>query len=322
MKVLVVGGGGREHALCWALAASPLVEAVLCAPGNAGIAEVARCEPVGVDDLDALVALAQAERVGLVVVGPELPLVLGLVDRLRAAGIKAFGPTAAAARLEGSKAFTKAFCARHGIPTAASRTFGPEEREAAREHVRAAGRADRGQGRWARRRQGGGGRGHGGGGAGRDRRRRRDAGDRGVPGGRGGEPVRAVRRDDRAGDRHRAGPQARAGRRSRAEHRRHGCLQPGAAARPGHGRAGDGRDRAADTARHGGRGRPVHRHPLCRADADRGRAAADRVQCPLRRPGMPGGAAAADDRCGAADAGGGRRHARPHGPALAARATR
>ena len=139
MKILVVGGGGREHALCWALAASPLVEAVLCAPGNAGIAEVARCVPVGVDDLDGLVALAQAERVGLVVVGPELPLVLGLVDRLRAAGIKAFGPTAAAARLEGSKAFTKAFCARHGIPTAASRTFGPEEREAAREHVRAAG---------------------------------------------------------------------------------------------------------------------------------------------------------------------------------------
>ena len=139
MKVLVVGGGGREHALCWALGASPLVEAVLCAPGNAGIAEVARCVPVGVDDLDGLVALAQVERDGLDVVGPELPLVLGLVDRLRAAGIKAFGPTAAAAQLVGSKAFTKAFCARHGIPTAASRTFGRDEREAAREHVRAAG---------------------------------------------------------------------------------------------------------------------------------------------------------------------------------------
>ena len=139
MKVLVVGGGGREHALCWALGASPLVAEVVCAPGNAGIAAIARCLPVKADDLDGLVALAQAERVGLVVVGPEVPLVLGLVDRLQAAGIKAFGPTAAAARLEGSKAFTKAFCARHGIPTAASRTFGPDERAAAAEHVRAAG---------------------------------------------------------------------------------------------------------------------------------------------------------------------------------------
>jgi phosphoribosylamine--glycine ligase len=139
MKVLVVGGGGREHALCWALGASPLVEAVLCAPGNAGIAEVARCVPVKADDLDGLVALAVAERVGLVVVGPEVPLVLGLVDRLRAIGIRAFGPSAAAARLEGSKAFTKAFCARHGVPTAAARTFGPDEREAARAHVMAVG---------------------------------------------------------------------------------------------------------------------------------------------------------------------------------------
>jgi phosphoribosylamine--glycine ligase len=139
MKVLVVGGGGREHALCWALGASPLVEAVLCAPGNAGIAGVARCVPVKADDLDGLVALAQAERVGLVVVGPEVPLVLGLVDRLQAVGIRAFGPTAAAARLEGSKAFTKAFCGRHGIPTATAHTFGPDEREAARAHVRAAG---------------------------------------------------------------------------------------------------------------------------------------------------------------------------------------
>ena len=104
---------------------------VLCAPGNAGIAELARCLPVTADDIDGLVTLARAEDVGLVVVGPELPLVLGLVDRLRAAGIKAFGPSAAAARLEGSKAFTKAFCARHGIPTAVSRTFGPEERAAA-----------------------------------------------------------------------------------------------------------------------------------------------------------------------------------------------
>src|SRR4249919_3439169 len=118
MKMLVVGGGGREHALCWALAASPLVSEVICAPGNAGIAGVARCAPVHADDLDGIVALARAEAAGLVVVGPEVPLVMGLVDRLQAAGIKAFGPTAAGARLEGSKAFTKAFCARHNIPTA------------------------------------------------------------------------------------------------------------------------------------------------------------------------------------------------------------
>ena len=135
MRMLVVGGGGREHALCWALAASPLVSEVVCAPGNAGIAAVARCVPVRADDLDGIVALALAEAAGLVVVGPEVPLVLGLVDRLRAAGVKAFGPTAAAARLEGSKAFTKAFCARHAIPTAAFRSFGAGERAEALAYV-------------------------------------------------------------------------------------------------------------------------------------------------------------------------------------------
>lgn len=139
MKVLVVGSGGREHALCWSLAASPLVEEVICAPGNAGIAAEARCVEVAADDLDGLLALARAETVGLVVVGPEAPLVLGLVDRLREAGIKACGPTAAAARLEGSKAFAKAFCARHGIPTASFKTFGRNERAAARAHVEAQG---------------------------------------------------------------------------------------------------------------------------------------------------------------------------------------
>jgi phosphoribosylamine---glycine ligase len=135
VNVLVVGSGGREHALCWALAASPLVTRVLCAPGNAGIAEVAECVPVRADNLDGVVSLARKRAAGLVVVGPELPLVLGLVDRLREAGIKAFGPTAAAARLEGSKAFTKAFCARHGIPTAAFRAFGPGELPAAEAYV-------------------------------------------------------------------------------------------------------------------------------------------------------------------------------------------
>lgn len=139
MKVLVVGGGGREHALCWSLRASPLVEEVICAPGNAGTAEEARTVDIKADDVDGLVALARTEAVGLVVVGPEAPLVLGLVDRLRAIGIKACGPSAAAARLEGSKAFAKAFCSRHGIPSAAFRTFKRDERAEARAYLDAQG---------------------------------------------------------------------------------------------------------------------------------------------------------------------------------------
>ena len=123
MRVLVVGGGGREHALCWAIAASPLVEALFCAPGNAGIAGDAVCVPVAAEDIDGILRFVRDERIGFVVVGPEAPLVAGLVDRLDEAGVKAFGPTAAAARLEGSKAFTKDLCARHGIPTAAYGRF-------------------------------------------------------------------------------------------------------------------------------------------------------------------------------------------------------
>ena len=107
MRVLVVGGGAREHALCWALANDPSVDRVLCAPGNAGIAGVADVRAVGVSEVDALVQLAAGERVDLVVVGPEAPLVAGLVDALAARGIPAFGPTRAAARLEGSKAWAK-----------------------------------------------------------------------------------------------------------------------------------------------------------------------------------------------------------------------
>ena len=118
MRVLVVGGGGREHALCWAIAASPLVDALFCAPGNAGIAGDAVCVPIAAEDIDGILGFVRDERIGFVVVGPEAPLVAGLVDRLDEAGVKAFGPTAAAARLEGSKAFAKDLCARYGIPTA------------------------------------------------------------------------------------------------------------------------------------------------------------------------------------------------------------
>jgi phosphoribosylamine---glycine ligase len=131
MRVLVVGSGGREHALCWAIKKSPHCDTLYCAPGNAGIAEIAECRAVAATDIDGLVALAQHERVDFVVVGPEAPLVGGLVDRLEAADIRSFGPNAAAALLEGSKGFTKDFCCRHGIPTAAYlRTADPEAAKA------------------------------------------------------------------------------------------------------------------------------------------------------------------------------------------------
>src|SRR5689334_5151350 len=116
MKVLVIGNGGREHALVWRIAKNG--HEVIAAPGNPGIEQIARCLPVGVGDHDGLVAVAVAERVDLVVVGPEAPLVAGLADKLRAAGLLTFGPSASGARLEGSKAFSKDFFARHGIPTA------------------------------------------------------------------------------------------------------------------------------------------------------------------------------------------------------------
>jgi phosphoribosylamine--glycine ligase len=118
VKVLVVGSGGREHALVRALARAERCAEVACAPGNAGIARDARLAPVRVDDLDALLALVERERFDLTVVGPERPLDLGIVDRFRATGHRIFGPSRAAARLECSKAFAKTFMARHGIPTA------------------------------------------------------------------------------------------------------------------------------------------------------------------------------------------------------------
>jgi phosphoribosylamine---glycine ligase len=120
MKILVIGSGGREHALAWKLAQSPRVDEVVVAPGNAGTAHEPKCRNAAIHahDLDGLLALARDEGVALTVVGPEVPLVAGVVDRFRDAGLRIFGPTAAAARLEGSKAFAKDFLARHGIPTA------------------------------------------------------------------------------------------------------------------------------------------------------------------------------------------------------------
>jgi phosphoribosylamine--glycine ligase len=125
MKVLIIGSGGREHALAWKVAQSPHVSQVLVAPGNAGTAHETKTRNVEVpaEDLEGLERLASDERIDLTIVGPEAPLVAGVVDRFRAAGLRAFGPTQAAARLEGSKAFAKDFLRRHRIPTAASRTF-------------------------------------------------------------------------------------------------------------------------------------------------------------------------------------------------------
>ena len=137
MKVLVVGSGGREHSLCWAIAKSTKCTEVICAPGNAGIANVARCVDIGVDDLVALVALAATEKVGLVVIGPEGPLVDGLADMLEAAGIKAFGPSAKAAAIEGSKGMMKDLCAHYYIPTADYARF--DEPDGAKEYIRSRG---------------------------------------------------------------------------------------------------------------------------------------------------------------------------------------
>jgi phosphoribosylamine--glycine ligase len=118
MKVLIFGSGGREHALAWAVKRSHRVSEVVCAPGNGGIAQVARCLPVDLKDLDAMVRVAVAEQPGLTIVGPELPLSLGIVDALQQRGLRVFGPTRAAAMLETSKGFAKRFLQRHNIPTA------------------------------------------------------------------------------------------------------------------------------------------------------------------------------------------------------------
>jgi len=117
MKVLIYGSGGREHALAWAVAGSSRVTEVVCAPGNGGIALRARCVPVNLKDLAAMIRLAEAEQPGLVIVGPELPLSLGIVDELQARGFRVFGPTRQAAMLETSKSFAKRFMQRHNIPT-------------------------------------------------------------------------------------------------------------------------------------------------------------------------------------------------------------
>lgn len=127
MKVLVVGGGGREHAIVWKLKQSPRIKHLYCAPGNAGIASMAECLPISAEDIEGLCAAAEEKEIDLVVVGPEVPLSMGIVDAMNQKNIRVFGPNAKCAQLEGSKAFTKAFLARHGIPTAGYREFTKKE---------------------------------------------------------------------------------------------------------------------------------------------------------------------------------------------------
>jgi len=127
MKILVVGSGGREHAICWKLSKSKLVSKIYCAPGNAGIASIGECVPVAVDDIAGLIDLVTRECIDLTVVGPELPLTLGIVDEFEAKGLRIFGPTKEAAVIEGSKAFAKQFMRTHHIPTAPFKIFDDRE---------------------------------------------------------------------------------------------------------------------------------------------------------------------------------------------------
>jgi phosphoribosylamine--glycine ligase len=137
VKVLVVGGGGREHTLVWKISQSPRVEQIFCAPGNAGIAQLATCVPLGAEDLDGLLDFARREAIDLTVVGPEGPLVAGIVDVFTAAGLRIFGPTRAAARLEGSKVWAKQVMSRYGVPTARFAIF--DAPEAAKAYIREVG---------------------------------------------------------------------------------------------------------------------------------------------------------------------------------------
>ena len=123
MKVLVVGSGGREHVLTWKIKQSPLVKKIYCAPGNGGIASIAECVDIKVDDIKSLVDFAQKKRIDLTVVGPEAPLVAGIVDAFEKEGLKIFGPSKVASQLEGSKVFAKEFMYERNIPTAPFETF-------------------------------------------------------------------------------------------------------------------------------------------------------------------------------------------------------
>ena len=127
MKVLVLGSGAREHAMCWSLSNSPLISKLMCAPGNPGIAEDAQCINIDINNNSEIISLALKEKVDLVIPGPEIPLVNGIIDELNKVNIKAFGPSKEASKLEGSKQFTKSICKLANIPTAKSEFFSKKE---------------------------------------------------------------------------------------------------------------------------------------------------------------------------------------------------
>jgi len=320
MNILLLGSGGREHALAWKIAASPLTDRLFCAPGNAGIAQEAECVALDLADHGAVIAFCRANQVDFVVVGPEGPLVAGIVDDLEAAGIKAFGPTRAAARLEGSKGFTKDLCRANGIPTAAYERFTAPD--AAKAYVRARGapivvKAD------------------------------------GLAAGKGVVVATTVAEAEAAIDM--IASQAELGTQLVVEEFLAGeeasffVLSDGEHALPlasaqDHKRVLDGdrgpntggmgaysprpRDDAADERARPQRDRPSHhrgheearralpRRALCRADDHRPGAQADRIQCALRRSRNPGADAAPDVGPGAGAGGGARRHAQELRPAL------
>ena len=292
MKVLVIGSGGREHALVWKLRQSNRVRQVYCIPGNGGICAEAECVAADVNSLDSLLEAAHRIQPDLTVVGPEGPLSLGVVDEFQRRGLRIFGPRAAAARLESSKSFAKEFMYRHRIPTARYAICDSAGR-GAREH-RAVPRADRGESRRAGRRQGRGDRQEPRRGAGgRLRNAERQDGGRGRRA-RGAGGISRRRRTllpgaERRRARHAAGggpgPQARRRRRHRAQHRRHGrVFHPHAGGRHDARLAGQPH-RAPGGVRHARGRRRVSRHPLLRTDHDRARADGAGIQRALRRPG-------------------------------------
>jgi phosphoribosylamine--glycine ligase len=249
MNVLLLGSGGREHALAWKLAQSPRLTKLWAAPGNPGIAQHAECVALDHDHLESVLAFARGQEIGLVVVGPEQPLVDGLADLLRENGVLTFGPSAAAARLEGSKGFTKDLCARHDIPTARYRRF--DDREAAREGLEDFGlpvviKAD------------------------------------GLASGKGVVIAWTGPEAEDAVD-HVFSAYGGGGTQIVIEEFLHGeeasffVLQPGGDLHPGNPAAGDGRDRRSDAGGDGRGRRALFGRALCRPDADRRGAQADRI---------------------------------------------
>ncbi len=319
MKVLVVGSGGREHALAWKIAQSPLVDRLFCAPGNAGIAQVAECVDIDSGDILNLRKFARQNAIDLTVVGPEAPLTRGLVDAFRAADLRAFGPSQQAARLEGSKVFAKQLMQRHGIPTAEFRVFNGADRAKAYLDmvgppvvVKADGLAA-GKGVIVC----------------RTIEEAKDAVDRimirrefGAAGEQiiveslleGEEASMIAFTDGRtiAVLPSTPGPQGRLRRRPRPQHRRYGRLQPRAARHRRPGRPGRARGAGADRPRHEPRGQAVPRRPLRRHHGHRRRPAGAGVQLPHGRPRDAAPDDPAEERPGPHPAGHDGRHAGGH----------